>query len=428
MIKRIVYLAVPLILLAGIGLSSVRTYFSSFPEPQSIIDSFISDANAPAVLDRTDTFFDDSGSMKGYHSMQYLRLLRTLKSHIRERGEYNYYAFSAPDTILEGDVLNAVEDVSFYNQNNTYFDKVLHSISEKVKIGNNRAKHYLIITDGIQDVSTKQDYSRIVSGVSDLLDSGLYFHIIAIKTPFSGRKYPEGGIPVSYEGDSPIYCYIFSYQYDFGAELYNKLKSLGMPTELMVFGDRNISSTVTRFSVDPRNQDGSKNTFKRFKDEFPVAYLTNSPGPGGTLSTTVKLDVQRLRIDSNESSKKTPEFCGKCLAAGKVQNGRKDVSTIRPNVSVTATGIKQTDDNMLEIEYALFFKEQSSDTKTLACDLTICNWLPVKPQEWVNSWSSDCDNKSECYAGKTPFLINIINPILNRSVRKHTIGYTFIRN
>lgn len=428
MIKRILYLAVPLILLTGIGLTSVLTFFSSFPEPKNVIDNFIPDPNTPAVIDLTDTFFDDSGSMKGYYSKQYMKFLRTLKSHIRERGDYNYYAFSDPDTALEGDVLNTVEDVRFYRRNNTYFDKVLNSISEKVKIGDQTAKHYVIITDGIQDVSEKQDYSRIVDGVSDLLDAGLYLHIIAVKLPFNGHKYPEGGSPISYMGESPLYCYIFSYQYDFGAALYNTLNTLGLPAELIGFGDENINSSVTRFSVNSLNRDGSKNTFNRFKDEYPVTYLISGRDAGGTLLTGIKLNVQGLKVDNEGFSGKTPEFCGKCLPVGEAQNVRKDTAISLPNVAVTPARIKHVDDNTLEVEYALFFKDRDRDAKMLACDLTLCNWLPVMPPGWVYSWSSDCDNGRECYKGKTPFLINIIHPILNRSVRKHTIGYAVIRN
>ncbi len=428
MIKRIIYLAVPLLLLAGIGLTGVKMYFSSFPEPQNVIDTFIPAPNTSTVIDLTDTYIDDSGSMKGYYGKEYLKFLRTLKSHIRERGEYSYHAFSDPDAYLEGDVLNTIEDVHFYRQNNTYFDRVLNSISKKVKIEKNAAKNYVVITDGIQDISAKQDYSRIVDGVSDLLDAGLYLHIIAIKLPFYGRKYPEGGNAIYYKGESPLYCYIFSYQSDFGSALYNTLKALGLPAEFLGFGDRSINSSITRFSVTSLNQDGSKNAFRRFKDEYSVTYLISRSGTGGTLSTNVELQVNGLKVDSNELSKKIPEFCGKCLEVSEVKNTRKDAAIINPNVIVSQLRSKHDNDSTLNLEYSMFFKELDRNAKTLACDLTLCNWLPVIAPKWVDSWSSDCDNKRDCYRETTPYLINIITPILNRSVLKHTVGYAVIRN
>ncbi len=103
MIKRIIYLAVPVIILAGIGLTAAQKYISSFPPSKAVIESLAPLESVPASMDMTESFFDDSGSMKGYYGDKYIELLRTLKSHIREMGEYQYYAFSDPLHKMEGD-------------------------------------------------------------------------------------------------------------------------------------------------------------------------------------------------------------------------------------------------------------------------------------------------------------------------------------
>ena len=144
MIKRIIYLAVPVIMFAGIGLTAVQKYISSFPPSKAVIESLAPLESVPASMDMTESFFDDSGSMRGYYGEQYIELLRTLKSHIREMGEYQYYAFSDPAHKMEGDEWELVEQKRFYTQNNTYFDKVLDSISGKVRSGNQTAKNFLI--------------------------------------------------------------------------------------------------------------------------------------------------------------------------------------------------------------------------------------------------------------------------------------------
>ncbi|MCK5426106.1 MAG: hypothetical protein KAJ34_00300 [Thermodesulfovibrionia bacterium] len=430
MIKRIIYLAIPVVIFIGIGLIAVKNFFSSFPPSKSVIEQLTPPENIPAAIDLTESFFDDSGSMRGYYGKQYIKFLRILKSHIREKGKYQYYAFSDPENIIEGDVWNIIEDKRFYRQNNTYFDKVLDSISGRIRGGNQTAKNFLIITDGIQDVSKIQDYSRIVNKVSDLLDAELFFQIVAIKLPFNGHKYPEGGSFIPYKGDSPLFCYIFTYQYDFGRDLYKKLSALNLPVKFLGFGNRSINASVKQFSNTVKNQDGSKNTLKKFRDEIPVTYLISGSGTGGTLLTKVALNVKGVNLDNSGFRQKTPEFCGKCFPIGNSGDVEQDFSRSITKITVTATGVEpfSDTDGDLGIEYSMFFKDWDKDSKTVACDLTLCNWLPVIPPDWVYVWSSDCDNSGKCFEGKTPFLINIINPILNKSLRKYTFGYVVIRN
>jgi hypothetical protein len=288
----------------------------------------------------------------------------------------------------------------------------------------------LIITDGIQDVSQIQDYSRIVDKVSDLLDAGLFFQIVAIKLPFNGYKYPEGGGFIPYEGDSPLFCYIFTYQYDFGKDLYKKLNALDLSVEFLGFGNKNINATIKQFRDTAHNRDGSGNTFKRFKDENPVTYLVSRSGRSGTLLTNVALNVKDVNLDNSRFKDKVPEYCGKCLSIGDREDVEQDSLKSIPNVRVAAKEVKKLSDadGNLGIYYDLFFMNWDKDSKTVACDLTLCNWLPVRPPEWVDDWSSNCDNSKECFEGKTPFLSNVIDPILNKSVRKYTLGYVVIRN
>ncbi|MBI5099326.1 MAG: hypothetical protein HZB30_08825 [Nitrospirae bacterium] len=424
--KRIVYLAIPLIIFIAIGLIGVRNFFSSFPPAKTVIEKFTSSEKVPAAIDLTESYFDDSGSIKGYYSKQYIQFLRILKSHIREKGKYQYHAFSNPDNSIEGDVWEAVENIGFYHQNNTYFDRVLDSVYGKVISGSQKAKNFLIITDGIQDVSKIQDYSRIVNKVSNLIDAGLFFQIIAVKLPFSGRKYPERGDSIQYKGGSPLFCYIFSYQYDFGRDIYKKLSELNLPVKFLVFGNRNINASIKQFRDTAKNRDLSKNTFKRFKDELPVTYLMSGSGSDGTLSANITLNLKDVNLDKADFRQKTPEFCGKCLPVG--DSG--DLLIRTPKVIVTPAGGETLSDaeGNIEIEYSLQFKNWVKNPKTVACDLTLCNWLSVNPPDWVDTWSSDCDNRRECFDGKTPFLKNIINPLLNRSMRKYTLGYVVIRN
>ncbi len=430
MLKRIVYLAAPVVIIVVIGLIAVQNYFSSFPPSKKVIEKFTPRENVPTAIDITESFIDDSGSMKGYHGEQYVKFLRGLKAHIRERGKYQYHAFSGPEKSIEGDAWDEVENVRFYSRNNTYIDSVLGSISKRVGARNPTAKNYLLITDGIQDVAHIQDYSRIVNKVSDLLDAGLFFQIIAIKLPFRGYKYPEGGSFISYKGDSPLYCYIFSYQPDFARGLYKKLIGMDLTVEFLEFGNKNINALVKQFSDPAKNRDGSKNTFRRFRDEPPVTYLVSRSGSGGTLLANIALNVKGVNLDNSGFRQKIPEFCGKCLPIGDSGDVRQDLSKIIPNVMVTVKVVEALPDadGNTGIEYSLYFTNWDRDAKTVACELALCNWLPVNPPDWVAAWSSDCDNSSKCFEGKTPFLINIINPILNKSVRKYTLGYAVIRN
>lgn len=430
MIKRIMYLAIPVIILAGAGLTAVQNYFTSFPLSENVIEKLTPPDNAPPAVDLTETFFDDSGSMKGYYGGQYIEFLRTLKSHIREKGEYRYHAFSDPENNINGDQWKVVEDRSFYSRNDTYFDKVLDSILGRIGAGEQTAKNFLIITDGIQDVSRVQDYSRIVDKVSDLLDAGLFFQIVAVKLPFDGYKYPEGGGYIPYKGDSPLFCYIFTYQDDYGKDLYKKMDALGLPAEFLGFGNKNINASIKQFRDPAKNRDGSKNIFKRFKDDTPVTYLVSRSGTGGTLLTDVALNVKDINLDSRGFEGKTPEFCGKCMTMGDRRDEEQDLSKNIPSVTVITRGVEPVSDSdrSLGINYALFFENWERDSKTVACDITLCNWLPVNPPDWVDEWSSDCDNGRECFEGKTPFLSNIIGPILNKSVRKYTFGYAVIKN
>jgi hypothetical protein len=424
--KRIVCLAIPLLIFIATGLIGVRNFFSSFPPPKTVIEKLIPSEKVPAAIDLTESYFDDSGSIRGYYSQQYIQFLRILKSHIREKGKYQYHAFSDPENSIEGDVWEEVEDIRFYHRNNTYFDRVLDSVYEKAVSKSQKAKNFLIITDGIQDVSKIQDYSRIVNKVSDLLDAGLFFQIIAVKLPFSGHKYPERGDSIQYKGDSPIFCYIFSYQYDFGRDIYKKLSALNLPVKFLVFGNRNINASIKQFRDTAKNRDRSKNTFKRFKDEPPVTYLMSGSGTDGTLLANIVLNLKDVNLDIADFRQKTPEFCGKCLPTG--ESG--DLLIRTPKVIVTPAGGETLSDaeGNIEIEYSLQFRNWAKNPKTVACDLTLCNWLSVNPPDWVDAWSSDCDNRRECFDGKTPFLKNIINPLLNRSMRKYTLGYVVIRN
>ena len=292
------------------------------------------------------------------------------------------------------------------------------------------AQNFLIITDGIQDVSQVQDYSRIVDKVSDLLDAGLFFQIIAIKLPFDGYKYPEGGGFIPYKGSSPLFCYIFTYHYDFGRELYTKLSALNLTVNFMGFGNKNINASIKQFSDVAKNFDGSRNTFKRFKDEIPVTYLVSRSGTGGTLLTDVTLNAKDINVNKGGFKQKTPEFCGQCLPVDGAGHAEKNLSGSTPDVTVTAreAALLSDDKDNLEINYSMFFRNWDRESETLACDLTLCNWLPVNPPDWINDWSSDCDNTRECFEGKTPFLSNLIDPILKKSVRKYTFGYVVIRN
>ena len=152
-------------------------------------------------------------------------------------------------------------------------------------------------------------------------------------------------------------------------------------------------------------------------------------GTDGTLVTKVALNVQGVTIDSSGFSQKTPEFCGQCLPIGG-GDVDPDLSKSIPNVTVTTTGVEPLSGGKgnLGIEYSLYFKKWDDESKIIACDLTLCNWLAVDPPEWVYAWSSDCDNSRSCFEGKTPFLINMINPVLMKSARKYTLGYAVIRN
>jgi hypothetical protein len=82
MFKRIIYLIIPVIIFAGTGLTAVQKYFSSFPPSKTVIGKFIPSEHMAPAIDLTETFFDDSGSMKGYYGERYIEFLRTLKSHI----------------------------------------------------------------------------------------------------------------------------------------------------------------------------------------------------------------------------------------------------------------------------------------------------------------------------------------------------------
>jgi hypothetical protein len=428
MTKRIVFLTIPLLILIALGLKTVQDFFSSFPKAETVIESLTPSESVPASIDMTESYFDDSGSMKGYYNKQYVQFLRILKSHIRERGKYQFYSFSDPENTIKGDVWEAVEDFQFYHQNNTYFDRVLDVISKRVS-NKNHGKNFLIITDGIQDVSGKQDYSRIVNKVSDLLDAGLHFQIIAIKLPFEGLKFPEGGGYIPYMGDSPLFCYVFSYEDDFGRDLFNRLTSLNLQVKLLGFGKRNINASVTQFIDASINHDGSKSSFNKFRDELPVTYLLSSSGMGGTLSTNIALDIKNIGLDNSGFKQKTPEFCGKCLSFDNSGNVRQGLSESTPEVFVTTTGVELPGAaSSPVVEYSLFFKKWHKDSKTVACDITLCNWLPLDPPEWVDAWSSDCDNSRSCFEGKTPFFSNIIKPIMNKSLREYTFGYVVIRN
>ena len=430
MIKRIIYLAVPIVIIIGTGLAAVQNLFSSFPPPMAVIEQLSPAEPYPSAIDLTESFFDDSGSMTGYYSGHYIKFLRILKSHIRERGKYRYHAFSDPVNIIEGDVWEVVENARFYRQNNTYFDKVLDSVLARIKSGDRTAKNFVIITDGIQDVSKIHDYSRIVNKISDLLDARLFFQVIAIKLPFNGNKYPEGGGSVSYEGGSPLFCFIFSYQHDFVRDLYKKLSQLNLPVEIIGFGNKNIHASVTQFRNAAKNRDGSVNTFKKFKDESPVTYIISSSSAGGTLSAKVALNLKGVNLDFSGFRQKTPEFCGKCLPVGNSANDKEDPLMSSPVVTVTSSGAEPLSEAAggFGINYSLFFQKWDKGPETVACDLSLCHWLPALPPGWVDTWSSDCDNTRECFEGKTPFLKNIINPILNKSIRKYTFGYAVIRN
>jgi len=429
MIRRIVYLIVPIAILAGIGLIAVLNFTSSFPASKTVIEKLTPPQDLPAVINQTESFFDDSGSMKGYYSGQYIKFLRAIKSHISEKGQYKYHAFSDPGNVIGGDVWQTVENIGFYNQNNTYFDKVLDTVLGRVKQGKQTSKNFLIITDGIGDVSNVHDYSRIINKISAILDADIFFQIVAVKLPFSGNKFPEGGGAVPYKGDSPLFCYIFSYQYDFGSDLYKKLRASNLPVEFLGFGNRNIHASVKKFSDPARNRDGSKNVFRRYKDEIPVTYLVSRSGTGGTLLTHIALNVKGINVDNSGFRQKTPEFCGQCLPVDSKVAG-KETSRSTPSVAVSTAGVDSAPDanGNLGIEYSLYFKNWDRGSKTLACDITLCNWLPVNPPDWVNTWSSNCDNSAGCYEGKTPFLTNIINPLLSKSVRQYTFGYAVIRN
>ncbi len=428
--KRIVSLAVPLAVILLGGLMAVQSYFASFPPAKTVIERLSPLKKGHAVSDITELFIDDSGSMKGYYSSPYIYLLRAVKTHIREHGDYRYYSFSDPENVIGGDAWKAVEDILFYQKNNTYFDNVLDSISKRSGDEAHKAKHYVIITDGIQDASRIQDYSRIVNKVSDLLDADMYFQIVALQLYFSGNKYPEGGGQIVYEGDSPLYCYIFSYQYDYGKDLYEKLKGLNLPAEFLGFGNGSIHASIRKFSDPPQNPDGSRNIFKRFKDEVPVSYLVSAAGTGGTLLTDVAFKVKDITVDMDRIQQKIPEFCGSCLSMDSSEDNEQRKLESKPGVTVssTETEVSTYEDDSMGIAYEFYFKDWNRDSTTVACDLTLCNWLPVNPPGWVDSWSSDCDNSRECFHGRTPFLSAIINPLLNKSVNQYTFGYAVIRN
>ncbi|MBI4699355.1 MAG: VWA domain-containing protein [Nitrospirae bacterium] len=426
MIRRIVYLIIPVAILAVIGLMAVFNFTSSFPGSKTVIEKLTPPQDLPDVIDQTESFFDDSGSMKGYRGELYIKFLRTIKAHISEKGQYKYHAFSDPDNVIGGDVWQAVEDIGFYNQSNTYFDKVLDSILARVKKDRGISKNFLIITDGIQDVSSVHDYTRIINKISALLDADLFFQVVAVRIPFNGSKFSEAGGAVPFKGDSPLFCYIFSYQYDFGSDLYKKMSSSNMPVEFLGFGNRNIRASVKKFSDPAHNREGSKNAFRRYKDEIPVTYLVSRSGTGGTLLTDIALNVKGINVDNSGFRQKTPEFCGQCMPVDSSGSGKET----KPGVAVTTVGVDPAPDanGNMGIEYSLYFKNWDKGSKTLACDITLCNWLPANPPDWVNAWSSDCDNSAECYEGKTPFLTNIINPLLTKSVRQYTFGYAVIRN
>ncbi len=433
MSKRIIYLSVGVAIVVISGLVIVQRFFSSFPRPETVIERIDPSEDTLATIELTESFFDDSGSMAGYHSSQFIRFLRLVKSHIREKGRYNYYAFSDPDRIIEDNAWDVIERSDFYSQNNTYFDNVLDSILRRVRSGDRTARNFLIITDGIQDVSNIQDYSRIVNKVSDLLDMGMFFQIVAVKLPFSGNKYPEKGGAIGYKGDSPLFCYIFTYQYDYGRDLFKRLGELDIPVKFLGFGNRNIEAIIEQFKDPGKNRDGSGNAFKRFKDAIPLTYLisrSGTGGTGGTLLMKVALNLMDINLDINGLKKRIPEFCGSCLPIEEIGDTEQEISKSRPDVTVLHAKVDPLSDaqGKWAIEYSLFFKNWDKKSKTVACDLTLCDWLPVNPPDWVDAWSSDCDDNRGCFEGKTPFLSEIITPVLNKSIREYTFGYTLIRN
>jgi hypothetical protein len=71
MIKRIVYLTIPLLIIIILGFKTIQNFFSSFPKAETVIESLTPSESIPASIDMTESYFDDSGSMKGYYNKQY---------------------------------------------------------------------------------------------------------------------------------------------------------------------------------------------------------------------------------------------------------------------------------------------------------------------------------------------------------------------
>jgi hypothetical protein len=426
---KIKLLVVFILIFLGVGIGVGLLFFlsSSLPSKEKMKGMFKQSIRPPNTIDLTEAFFDNSYSVAGYHSEQFLR---KLKSYIRKMGHYNFYALSNPSAVIRDDAWGRIEERTFYDQSSTEIHVVLDHILNKIQDGNREIpKTYLIITDGIQSrytgTSDINDYSRLVDKILNLIDIGLHFQLIAVKLPFDGTKYPERGGGIDFEGDSPFFCLVFTYQPDYGRNLFRMIEESGFLTKFLEFGSMNIDAQSRKFNIPSRNRDGSKNAFSFKYKSDPLCLISLSNEKAGTLLMTVSLNATSSNLDFVLLRGGTPEFCGECLVIGSnTIRSKPDVEIIRRKVEQLTKGTKSS----FEAEYELFFKNWDRKHKVVACDITFYHWPPLSPPDWVNDWSSDCDWDKGCFEGKTPFLKDIIAAILNGSIKKYTFDYVIIKN
>ncbi|MBF0344854.1 MAG: VWA domain-containing protein [Nitrospirae bacterium] len=392
---------------------------SGFPPKEVVHDFFKVDNDADKkIKDNGEIYFfvDNSITMSGYINSGYVDFIKGLRSYLNNGDKdirISIFDFS--------NRLKTWEDIDkgfFYHSSNTRLYEVLERIKATVRV--KHPKGFVILTDTFESSQ----------GIGELLDAGLKIQLIAVMCrTFSGSKLSKDGSIIQFRGDSPLYFLALSFSDEFVSGFARKLRINHGKVEQVEFVRDKIETEIERLSTPWINTDGSLNHFKVAKNYKPGISIKQFSNSSSTIEMKVSFDAVHGRINTEGLKEKRPNFCGKLYEVS--LKGKIPFIPIgeypADKVMVYVAAWKSEDERKIEATYTMTFDSLGLSPKLIATDISLCNWVDAKVPQWLNKWSSDCDNTSDCYNGKTPFIKEVVTAVLNETINKHTFAYMAVK-